>query len=150
MVTNTKSPALIIADRDQELIQNFRQYLGDIDVAIKSFSSGERVITEILEESGPLGRHRPFLLIISTELEDLDGFSTIDIIKQIEIEDIPVVVLMKKYSLELQKQAIKRNVVCSISDPVNYQDLKALVKKILSRQLSLEKYDNFKKSSTRR
>jgi DNA-binding NtrC family response regulator len=138
MDINTKSPALIIADKDQELVQNFKEYLRDVDVAIKSFSSGEKVITEILEGSGPLGRHRPFLLIISTELEDWDGFSTIDIIKQIEIVDIPIVVLMKKYSLELQKQAIKRNVLCSIGDPVNFQDLKALVKKILTRQLSLE------------
>jgi len=138
MIKNTENLALIIADKDQEFVQNFQEYLRDIDVAIKSFSSGEGVISEILKESGSPGNHKPFLLIISTELEDSDGFSTIDIIKQKKIEDIPIVVLMKQYSPELQKQAIKRNVVCSIGDPVNFQDLKALVKKILTRQLSLE------------
>ncbi|MBF0430498.1 MAG: hypothetical protein HQK83_04425 [Fibrobacteria bacterium] len=130
MNTEKTIPALILGDKNAEFHSSLNNFLEDLDIEVKCFTTGERVISETKKNQNV------FLIVLSESLSDIDSFSTIDIIQQKSGHNIPIVVLLQKYSDDLQKKIIQRNILCSIGEPINLQDLKTLVKKNLQNHLS--------------
>jgi len=122
---------LIVASKNHDFLIDFFKYLNKCPLQIKKkfFGNGLDVIKEIFI-------NKPFLLIISTDLEGLDGLSTIDIIRQKKGNSISFVVIMENDSLELQEQVVKRNVLYKSIEPPNFNDLRDIIVRVKKRNMN--------------
>ncbi len=114
---------VIVGHWDKVFLENFEKSLNGIKSKLSFYSAG----VEIIKAAENL---KPDLFILSTRLEDMDGLKVIDEIRNGLSSSVAIAVLMEDDSIVLQEEVVKRNILCSLLEPVLFQDLKDIINKI--------------------
>ncbi|OGS36619.1 MAG: hypothetical protein A2293_09680 [Elusimicrobia bacterium RIFOXYB2_FULL_49_7] len=123
-----RKPTVLVADKDGEFVNRFKIKLVALQVEVVSFTSGQRLLDEAR-------RLQPKLIILNTALNDLDGLSVIDRIREGKWSDVPVVVILENDSENLQEQAVRKQVLCRMEPPVDLNALRDVVVRVLNMQV---------------
>jgi DNA-binding NtrC family response regulator len=122
----TKNPALLIADPRREFIRTFRQYIQDLPIRFIGVATGKEAITKTMQET-------PFIFILNTRLQDMDGLAAIDRIRMVSGNDMAIVAIMENDSMDMQAQLVQRNVLCKIIEPLELSDLRNIIEKRMAK-----------------
>lgn len=114
---------VLIGDPDTGFLQNIHSYLLSFGVNAATFSDG-RSLVEFTR------KQQPSIVIVNTLLPILNGLDVIDSISAQQAEPVVFVALIGDNSLERQAELVKRQVLCSLLCPPDFQDIKNIILKI--------------------
>lgn len=121
---------VFFAHPDERMLAEFLKKTRGISAQFRTYTSGKVMLRDA-------GEANLQLIILNTTLDDGSGLSVIDRIREKKWKEVPFVVLLENDSEELQAKVVKRQVLCKVCPPINMNDIRDIVIRVL--QLELEK-----------
>jgi DNA-binding NtrC family response regulator len=117
-------PDVLICDPDREHAETWTRPIAASGYSLELVESSSRAVQRLLSE--PCG-----MLLVSVSPGDDDGLDTISVVHNID-SNLPVVAVAKGESLDLQREVRSRKVFYYLVQPVDSEELEAVVGRALA------------------